>query len=304
MRKTWAIFLMIVIVVGAGIYLFIWLGRMDTARKGPHGGVIQIVAAEDFYGNIAKQLGGNKVDIISILSDPNVDPHEYESNVQDGIAITNADMVIENGAQYDSWIDKLLRASPNTGRILITAAQLTPDPLKDNPHVWYDIDTISATARAITLSLKEIDPVDASIYDSNFASFNASLAVLTAKMNEIKSGYAGTAVGLTETIYLYQTRAMGLNVITPLDFEKAVAEGNDPSAQSVNIMNGQITGKQMKALIYNSQTVTPITSNLQNAAIANGITVVPVTEMMPASDTYQSWMMGELDVLQTALARP
>lgn len=264
---------------------------------------IKVVAAENFYGNIAEQLGGDKVSVTSILSDPNVDPHEYESDVQDGIAITNANIVIENGLEYDTWMDKLLSASPNASRIVLTAGDIAPDPLPDNPHVWYGIDNISAIAGAIEAALAKVDPADASLFQSNLATFNASLAPITAQMNAIKAQYAGTPVGLTETIYLYQTQPMGLDVLTPFNFEKAIAEGNDPSAQDVNTTDQQVSEKQIKVLIYNSQTVTPITTNLENAAEANGIPVVPVSETMPPNDTYQSWMMAELTALQSALAK-
>jgi zinc/manganese transport system substrate-binding protein len=313
MRKTLTIIIVVVVVIvlAGGVYLFVRSGvsgqagnnAPGAASNGVGGGAIKVVAAEDFYGNIAEQLGGDKVSVTSILSDPNVDPHEYESDVQDGIAITNANIVIENGLEYDTWIDKLLSASPNPNRTLITAGDVASDPLPDNPHVWYGIDNISSIARAITNALEHTDPADTATFEANLTAFDNSLAAITAKMAEIKTHYAGTPVGLTETIYLYQTGPMDLNVLTPFDFEKAIAEGNDPSAQSVDTTDSQVADKQIKVLIYNSQTVTPITTNLQNAAIANTIPVVPVTETMPPSDTYQSWMMSELDALQAALAQ-
>ena len=200
-------------------------------------------------------------------------------------------------------MDKLVSASPDPARIVITAGVIAPDPLPENPHVWYGIDNISAIAGAIEAALVKIDPADEAAFRNNLSAFNDSLAPITAKMNEIKASYAGTPVGLTETIYLYQTQPIGLRVLTPFSFEKAVAEGNDPSAQDVNTTNRQIASGQVKVLIYNSQTVTPITTNLQSEAKARGIPVVPVTETMPASDTYQAWMMGELASLEAALAQ-
>jgi zinc/manganese transport system substrate-binding protein len=306
MKRIIYILIAVALVFGIGIYLFIKLGN---AGGGPGGaganssGTIKIVAAENFYGNIAQQLGGSKVSVTSILSDPNVDPHEYESDVQDGIAITNANIVIENGLEYDTWMDKLLSASPNPNRILITAGTVAPDPLPENPHVWYGIDNISAIAQAIETAMAQIDPADATTFQNNLSTFDASLATITAKMNEIKAEYAGTPVGLTETIYLYQTGPMGLDVLTPFDFEKAIAEGNDPSAQSVNVTDSQVNHKQIKVLIYNSQTVTPITTNLENAANENGIPVIPVSETMPPNDTYQTWMLNELNTLEAGLAQ-
>lgn len=275
---------------------------MQDGNGAQNNGAIRIVAAENFYGNIAQQLGGDKVSVTSILSNPNADPHEYESDVQDGIAITNANIVIENGLEYDTWMDKLLAASPNPDRIVLTAGTIAPDPLPENPHVWYGIDNISAIAGAITNALIKRDPPDTALFQNNLTAFNNSLAPITAKMAAIKSQYAGTPVGLTETIYLYQTQPMGLDVLTPFSFEKAIAEGNDPSAQDVNTTNQQVAGKKIKVLIYNSQTITPVTTNLQNAAQANGIPLVSVSETMPPGGTYQSWMMNELNVLAAALA--
>jgi zinc/manganese transport system substrate-binding protein len=279
------------------------LENVNRSQSGASNGTIKIIAAEDFYGDVAEQLGGNKVSVTSILSDPNVDPHEYESSVADGIAISNANIVIENGLQYDAWMDKLIGAAPDPNRIVITAGDVAPDQLMDNPHVWYGIDNISAIASAITNALVKTDPADAAFFQNNLTVFNASLAPITAKIDDMRQEYGGTAVGLTETIYLYQTEPMRLGVLTPFTFEKAIAEGNDPSAQDVNTANKQIANKLISVLIYNSQTVTPITTNLVNAAMANGIPVVPVTETMPPNDTYQTWMMGELDALDAALAK-
>ncbi|MDE2590322.1 MAG: zinc ABC transporter substrate-binding protein, partial [Patescibacteria group bacterium] len=256
----------------------------------------------NFYGDIAKQLGGNNVQVTSILSDPNVDPHEYESNVQDGIAISHANIIIENGDDYDTWMDKLLSASPNKSRTVLVGFKIANHPLEDNPHVWYGIDNIQTIAAKITDRLKNDDPMHSNEYDQNLIKFDVSLTPIQQKMNEIKSRYVNTPVGLTETIYLYQTQPMGLAVLTPIAFERAIAEGNDPSAQDVATTNDQITKKQVKVLIYNEQTITPITTNLQNEAKQNNITVVPVTETMPTTKHYQGWMMDQLDNLEQALA--
>jgi zinc/manganese transport system substrate-binding protein len=296
----------ILVILGVVILIVVELKNVSQPTSGAgadaNNGTIKIVAAEDFYGNIAQQIGGDKVSVTSILTDPNVDPHEYESSVQDGIAVTNANIVIENGLDYDTWMDKLIGASPNANRIVLTAGTIAPDALPENPHVWYGIDNISAVAAAIEGALAKIDPADAALFQNNLSTFNASLGPITAMMDSIKAQYAGTPVGLTETIYLYQTGPMGLNVLTPIAFERAIAEGNDPSAQDVNTTDQQVANKQIKVLIYNSQTVTPITTNLESAAQAVDIPVVPVTETMPASDTYQQWMMAELNSLQAALA--
>ncbi len=262
---------------------------------------IHIIAAENFYGDIAQQIGGENIVVRSILSDPNVDPHEYESNVQDAVDIAKADIVIKNGLEYDTWMDKLLAASPNNQRIVITSGEIAPTKLPDNPHVWYGLDNVRAVADSLAQTLAKKDPQHASLYQANAATFKNSLQPLQQKMDEIKSQYSGTSIGLTETIYLYQSQPMGLHVLTPFEFEKAIAEGNDPSVNDVRETNNQIANKQIKILIYNNQTVTPITTHVLDTTKKLSIPIVPVSETMPPNATYQSWMMGQLTALQQAL---
>ena len=274
-------------------------GPATSASSVP--GVINVVAAENFYGDIVRQLGGSHVAVTSIISDPNVDPHEYESNPQTAIEVSSAQLVIENGLGYDSWMDKILSGSPNGSRVLLVAGQIASHRLPDNPHVWYGFDNMPGIAQAITKALKQLDSKDAAFFDSNLATFIQSLTPLEQKIAAVKAKFAGTPVALTETIYLYQSTPEGLNVLTPFEFMKAIAEGNDPPADTVATVNNQVNTRQAKILIYNEQTITPITTNLQNAAKQRNIPVVPVTETMPPGKTYQTWMSDQLDTLQQAL---
>ena len=269
--------------------------------SGNNTGTISVVAAENFYGDIAQQLGAGHVSVVSILSDPNVDPHEFESSVQNGVEVSNAQLVIENGTDYDTWMDKLLAASPNPNRIVLTAANVASDPLPDNPHLWYGVDNIQSIAQNITSDLEKLDGTHKADYDAALTKFETSLEPIQQKIAEMKNKYSGTPIGLTETIFLYQTQPTGLKVMTPFEFEKAVAEGNDPPADTVVTANDQITNREIKVLIYNVQTVTPITTNLQNEAKQNNIPIVPVSETMPAGKTYQSWMLDQLNALEQAL---
>ena len=264
-------------------------------------GTVNIVAAENFYGNIAKQLGGSHVAVTSILSDPNVDPHQYESNVPTGIAVSKAQLVIENSGGYDSWMDRLLAAAPNNSRLVVKGYDTAPHLLPENEHVWYSVDNVAAIAQAIAGDLKKLDPGDAATFDHNLAAFQQSLTPLRQKISEIKAKYNGTPVGLTETIYLYQAEPLGLNVLTPFAFQKAMAEGNDPPADTVITAENQINQHQIKVLIYNEQTVTPSTTKLEHDAQQQHIPIVPVTETMPVSKTYQTWMLDQLNVLEQAL---
>ncbi len=285
------------------VLLALFLTACTSTTPGGSSGskTIQVVAAENFYGDIVRQLGGNLVSVTSIISDPNIDPHTYESNAQTAIAVYKAKLVIENGSGYDSWMDKILSGSPNSQRLLLTASNIAPMKLPDNPHVWYSIDNVAAIGQAITGDLKKLDPAHASVFDSNLQVFQQSLNPIKQKISEIKSKYAGTPVGLTETIYLYQSGPLGLNVLTPFEFQKAVAEGNDPPASAVITTENQVIHHQVKVLIYNEQTIEPVTTRLQNDAQAQHIPVVPVTETMPPGKTYQSWMLGQLNTLEQAL---
>ncbi|MGD0876651.1 MAG: zinc ABC transporter substrate-binding protein [Anaerolineales bacterium] len=277
-------------------------GSSSPARSEFSGApTIAVVAAENFYGNIIQQLGAGHVSVVSILSDPNIDPHEYESSVQNGIAVSNALLVILNGDDYDTWMEKLLAASPNPKRIVLEGADMANHKLTDNPHVWYGIDNIQAIAAGITAALEKIDPADQSAFEAAAIIFDQSLVPIQQKLSELKSKYAGTPVGLTETIFLYQTGPIGLNVLTPFAYEKAIAEGNDPPADTVVITNSQINQRLVKVLIYNVQTITPLTTNLQEAALKNGIPIIAVSETMPEGKTYQGWMLDQLNALQKAL---
>ncbi len=264
---------------------------------------LNVVAAENFYGDIVKQLGGSHVNVTSILADPNVDPHEYESNVNNAKAVFKANLIVENGGGYDSWMDKLLAGSPNSNRIVIQGFDSATSKLPDNVHVWYSIDNVQSIAQVITNGLKKLDPTASTAFDSNNQTFNTSLTQIRQTISGIKIKYNGTPVGLTETFFQYQAVPLGLKVLTPQEFQKAVAEGNDPPANSAIMAENQIKGKQVKVLIYNQQTVSPVTTRLQDDAKAAGIPIVPVTETMPPNKTYQSWMLAQLGTLSQSLAR-
>jgi zinc/manganese transport system substrate-binding protein len=265
------------------------------------GSPLRVVAAENFYGDIVRQLGGSAVSVSSILSNPNVDPHEYQANVQAGLAVSQARLVIENGGGYDSWMDKMLEAAPEDRRLLLKSFDLAPTRLPDNEHVWYSFADILALARAITADLKLLDQRDAALFSSNLQVFTASLQPLQQKIAGLQARYHGTPVGLTETIYLYQTQLMGLAVLTPEAFARAVAQGTDPPTDAVIAATDQITQRQIRVLIYNAQTVTPVVTHLEDLARAQGIALVAVSETMPPGTAYQSWMMDQLIHLQTAL---
>ncbi|GCE14419.1 metal ABC transporter solute-binding protein, Zn/Mn family [Tengunoibacter tsumagoiensis] len=279
------------------------LGACGPASSSASSG-IKVVAAENFYGDIVKQLGGAHVSVTSILSDPNVDPHEFESNFNNAKAVGNARLIVANGGGYDNWIDKLLSSAPKAERSVIKGSDLAlPQKLPDNEHIWYDVDNMDVIAEKVTEQLITLDPAHTSDFSTNLQTFKQSLQAIHQKMDEIKARYAGTPIGLTETIYLYQAQPMGLKIMTPFAFEKAMAEGNDPPADSVVTTDNQVKQKQIKVLIYNVQTTSNVTTKLQDDAKAQHLPVVAVSETMPTTKTYQTWMLDQLNALEAALAK-
>jgi zinc/manganese transport system substrate-binding protein len=280
------------------------LSACETNAPGPisSNGKIQIVAAENFYGNIAQQIGGDHVSVSSILSDPNVDPHSYESNVNQVKEIARAKIVIANGGGYDDWMDNLLASTGTTDRTVLKGFDLATIKLPDNEHVWYNPENAKTIAAEIAKTLKTSDATHAADYMKNLQTFDAAVGKVEQKITEIKARYADTPIGLTETIFLYQTSLMDLNVLTPFAFQKALAEGNDPPTNSVITTDNQINQHQIKALIYNEQTQSAITNKLQTDARQQNIPVIPVTETMPVNQTYQSWMLSQLNALEQALS--
>lgn len=274
-----------------------------SASPAANGGVLQVVAGQNFWGSIASQLAGAKASVQSVVSDPNADPHEYESNTNDARAFATADLVILNGAGYDNWGQKLLDASPSQSRRVLVVADLLGKRAGDNPHFWYDPGYVLQVSDAITAQLKSLDAADASYFDHLRSAFTDALEPYTQRLAEIKQRFAGVPVGATESVFFYMARYLGLDLISPPEFMQAVSEGNDPPANAVVQFQNQIAGHRIKALIFNRQTATAVTNNLELAASRQGIPVVGVTEtLQPATETFEGWQTGQLIALEKALS--
>jgi zinc/manganese transport system substrate-binding protein len=266
---------------------------------------IPIVAAENVYGDLARQIGGDRVAVTSILKDPTVDPHEYDSTVADAKAVAGARIVIKNGLGYDAFVDRLLAASPRPDRVVIDVGHLTGHRDGDNPHLWYDPATMPRVARSLADTLSRLDPSDAGYFARRLQEFQASEAAVDDRIAAIRARHAGTRVLATEPVLDYLTEALGL-VIVDRDgaFQRAVEAGNDPPAAAVVAFREQITTRAVKVLIYNRQTVTPVTTQMLALARQTGIAVVPVSETEPEGMTYQQWMLDQLSRLDQALSSP
>jgi zinc/manganese transport system substrate-binding protein len=266
------------------------------------GGVMQVVAAENFWGSLASQLGGNRVHVISIVSDPNADPHEYESNTATARAFSSAGYIILNGAGYDSWGNKLISASPNPARKVLTVATLFGKKDGDNPHFWYSPTYVNRAIAQIEQDYITLRPADKSYFEKQYRNLQVSLLAYQNRILSIKNQFDGTKVAATEDIFQYLANAAGLDLVSPPAFIEAVAEGNDPPTDSVVTFQQQLESGQVKVLVYNEQTVTPITENMKKLAADQGIPVIGITETVQPPDTsFQVWMDAELINLENAL---
>jgi zinc/manganese transport system substrate-binding protein len=278
-------------------------GRGNSGSGG--GQTIEVVAAENFWGSIASQVGGSHVHVTSIIVDPNADPHSYEPTTANARTVADAQYVIYNGAGYDPWMEKLLRSNPTSGRKELNVGNLNGKHEGDNPHMWYDPDYVTAVANKIRDDLKGIDPGDASDFNHSTQAFlTTSLKQYHNLIATIKAKYSGTPVGATESIFSYLAPALGLKLITPYSYLKAVSEGEDISAADQATVEQQITQKQIKVLIYNSQNTPNNIQALINKAKANKIPVATITETLtPATASFQDWQSAQLQGIQTALAQ-
>jgi zinc/manganese transport system substrate-binding protein len=265
-------------------------------------GVIYVVAAENFWGSLVSQLGGAHVRVLSIVTNPNTDPHDYESSASAARAVAEAGYVIQNGAGYDDWMSKLLAASPSTNRrVLSIGAYLGKRP-GDNPHLWYNPDYVTAAENHIEADLKALDPRDKAYFTARRKAADAAFAGIRAQLAQIRHTDAGRPVASTESIFVYLARYLGLKLITPPAFMNAVSEGNDPPAASVAEMTRQLSARQADVLVYNKQTATALTTSIRELATRNHIPVAGVTEtIQPQGATFQRWFAGELTALRRAL---
>ncbi|MGH7687841.1 MAG: metal ABC transporter solute-binding protein, Zn/Mn family [Candidatus Dormibacteria bacterium] len=273
-----------------------------SSSTGGATGTIHVVAAENFWGSIVTQLGGTHVSVTSIVSDPNADPHDYQSSASNARAFATAQYVILNGAGYDNWASSLLDANQSSSRTVFTVADLLGKKEGDNPHFWYSPSYVTQVADRITGDLSKVDSGDASYFAQQRATLTSDLKPYTDRIGAIKQQFSGRKVAATESIFVYMASALGLDLISPPEFMQAVSEGNDPPASTVTAFQQQLQTGQATVLVYNQQTATDVTTNLRQLASQKNIPIVGVTETIQPPDTsFELWQVGELNDLQNAL---
>jgi len=276
-----------------------------TSSSTATGGRLQVVAAENFWGSIAAQLGGTRVSVKSIIDNPSTDPHDYEPTAADGRAVASARYVIENGIGYDPWANKLLAANPVSGRAVLNVGDLVGVKPGGNPHRWYSPPDVQNVIDQITADYKRLSPKDAAYFDQQKTTFTTqTLANYTSLIAGIKAKYGGVPVGASESIFTPLADALGLNLLTPETFLDAISEGSEPTAADKATCDDQIKAHQVKVYVFNSQNSTPDVQAQVDLAKSVGIPVAAVTETLtPGTASFQEWQTNELQGLQSALAR-
>ena len=262
---------------------------------------VNVVAAENFYGDLAHQIGGVQVKVTSILSNPDQDPHLFEADPSTARALKTAKIVIANGVDYDPWMEKLLKADVSPGRVEIVVADVVGKKAGDNPHLWYDPATMAVLADRLAESLSSVDAAQKAGYDKGAKTFEASLKPLEDKIAAMKAKYKGVAVTASEPVFGYMADALGLDMHNKT-FQLAVMNNTEPSASDVAAFEDDLKGHKVKVMLYNSQADDAAVKRLVQLAKDSKVPVVGVSETEPAGKTYQAWMLGQLDALDHALS--
>jgi zinc/manganese transport system substrate-binding protein len=280
------------------ILLFVLAAALTLTAAGAE--PVRIVAAENFYGDVAKQLGGANVSVSSILTNPDQDPHLFEASASTARSIADAWVVIFNGADYDPWMVKLLSASPRSSREVIEVAALVDKKAGDNPHLWYDPNTMPALAKRLTALLAAVDSDHRADYQQRLTRFERTLKPLNEKIAMLRQKYAGVPITATEPVFGYMATAIGVNMRNE-DFQLAIMNSSEPSPSQIATFEKDLRTRTVKVLLYNNQASEETTKKMQAIAKDAGVPVVGISETEPPGTTFQEWMLSQLNALEAAL---
>jgi zinc/manganese transport system substrate-binding protein len=298
-RSTWAWAAMIVLAVTAA-----GCGAGTAADTSDRVGVVNAVGAENEYANVLSQIGGRYVRVSSILNNPNTDPHTFEASPSVAAEVSAAQLIVQNGVGYDTFMSKIESESPNPKRKVIVVQHLLglPDDTP-NPHLWYSPKTMPAAAKAMAADLSALLPAHKAFFEANLRKFDKSLVPWFNAIAAFKANYPNTPVATTEPVADYMLQAAGTDNLTPFAFQADIMNGVDPSPEDVALENGFFTKHQVKVFCYNQQVVDALTTSIRETALKAGVPVVGVYETMPTPGyDYQSWMLAEVNALTKAVA--
>lgn len=292
-------------VAGLGAVLLAAGCATSSGSSSGKGGRLAVVAAENVWGSLATQLGGDRVTVTSVISSPSADPHAYEPTAADARAVARADLTIVNGVGYDGWASKLLAANPSSHRKDLDVGRLVGVADRGNPHRWYSPADVRTVVDALTAQLTALDPAGASYFTSRRTTLlDVAMKPYFDAIDAIRAEYAGTPVGASESLFAPLAEALGLKLLTPTSFLDAITAGTDPTARDKATIDGQIAHRAIRAYVYNTQNATPDVQAQVQAADRAGVETVRMTETLtPAGATFQQWQVAQLTALRTALAR-
>ncbi|MGB8198001.1 MAG: zinc ABC transporter substrate-binding protein [Acidimicrobiales bacterium] len=275
-----------------------------SARTKPTSDLIVAVGAESQYANVLAQIGGKYVSVSSILDNPNTDPHAFEASPSVAEEIAHARLVVQNGAGYDGFMNKIEAASPSSARTVIVAQTVLDLPSDTpNPHLWYSPRTMPAVARVIAKDLATLDPGHASYFSKNLAAFDTSMQPFLRAVAAFKASHGGTPVAVTEPVADDLLKSMGARILTPFVFQADIMNGVDPAPEDISLEEGFFTKHEVKVFCYNQQVVDSLTSTIEQSALSAKVPVVGVYETMPAGYDYQTWMLAEVKAITKAITK-
>jgi zinc/manganese transport system substrate-binding protein len=283
------------------------LSGCAASPSAAEGGRVRVVASTDVWGDVVRQVGGSAVQVDSLIDDPSRDPHDFQADARDQLAVSRARLVVVNGGGYDDFLTQLLKNAPaSTARVDAAAASgldETPSTGEFNEHLWYDVPVVSKVAGRIAQELTRVDPARKAAYAAGLGRFRARLAGLERTEADIRRTAAGKGVAITEPVPLYMTAALGLVNRTAPGFSEAIEEGDDVAPSLLREQLALLTEHRVAVLAYNEQTAGATTEQVLAAAKAAGVPVVGVRETLPEGKDYVEWMQQDLAALRAAVGR-
>ncbi len=278
-------------------------GSSSSSSSAGSGEKISVVGAENEYANVAEQIGGKYAEVSAIESNPNTDPHTFEASASVAQDVSGAEVLIENGVGYDSFMEKIESASPSSSRKVINVQELLglPDSTP-NPHLWYKPETMPAVAKQLVTYFSELQPDNKGYFEANLKKFEESLEPWMEGLEKFTTKYPGAAVATTEPVADYMLEAAGIKNLTPFSMQADIMNDTDPAPQAVELQESFFSEKKADAFVYNQQVTDSITEKFLKSAAENEVPVVGVYETMPPEYTYQGWMEAELKALEEAVA--
>lgn len=279
-------------------------GSVGNDATAASSGKIVAVGAENEYANVISQIGGRYVTVSAIMSNPNTDPHTFEASPSVAETVGGAQLVVQNGLGYDSFMEKIEEASPSSTRKVIDAQKLLGLPESTpNPHLWYKPTTMPAVAEAVAGALSSLQPAHAAYFRANAKKFESSLQPWLTALRQFSHRYPGATVATTEPVSDYMLEAAGIENLTPISMQADIMNGTDPAPQDITLQDELLANHEAKVFVYNEQVTDTITETFLKAAAAAKVPVVGVYETMPTPGyDYQSWMMAELKALEAAVS--